>query len=373
MKVLTVFGTRPEAIKMAVLVNKLTNDSFFEHKLCVTGQHRHMLDQVLELFGLLPDFDLNIMQPKQDLSDITSNILLAIRNVFKQFRPDIVLIHGDTTTCFATALACFYAQIKIGHVEAGLRTGNLYSPYPEEANRTLVSRLANYHFAPTKKNIENLLREGISSESIIQTGNTVIDALQQISTTIHSLSGSLKNSEVAKLIVNKEKILLVTGHRRENFGQGFIEICRALKTISEKYPQLHIVYPVHLNPNVLEPVHSIIGNTPAIHLLEPLSYTDFVFLMKHSYLVLTDSGGVQEEAPGLGKPVLVMRDTTERPEAVEAGTVKLVGANEQTIVQGISDLLDNESRYTQMSTAKNPYGDGLASERIITFLKNLSS
>ena len=372
MKVLTVFGTRPEAIKMAVLVKKLSNDPYFEHKLCVTGQHRQMLDQVLELFGLQPDFDLNIMQPKQDLSDITSNILLAIRNVFKQFRPEVVLVHGDTTTCFAAALAGFYAQIKIGHVEAGLRTGNLQSPYPEEANRTLVSRLATYHFAPTTKNIGNLLREGISPESIIQTGNTVIDALQQISTTIYSLSGSLKDSPVAKLIENKEKILLVTGHRRENFGQGFIEICRALKTISEKYPRLHIVYPVHLNPNVLEPVHSIIGNTAAIHLLEPLSYTDFVFLMKNSYLVLTDSGGVQEEAPGLGKPVLVMRDTTERPEAVEAGTVKLVGANEHNIVQGISELLDNESLYRQMSTARNPYGDGLASDRIVAFLKNLS-
>lgn len=372
MKVLTVFGTRPEAIKMAVLVNKLNRDPYFEHKLCVTGQHRQMLDQVLELFGLKPDFDLNIMQPKQDLSDITSNILLNIRNVFKQFRPDVLLVHGDTTTCFATALAGFYAQIEIGHVEAGLRTGNLQSPYPEEANRTLVSRLANYHFAPTKSNAENLIAEGIAANTIIQTGNTVIDALLEVSKTTHSLSSYLKDSPVAKIIERNEKMLLITGHRRENFGHGFIEICKALKIIAEKYPQLQLIYPVHLNPNVRQPVHSIIGNTHNIHLLEPLSYTDFVFLMKKSYLVLTDSGGVQEEAPGLGKPVLVMRDTTERPEAVEAGTVKLVGANQQQIVEGVSALLNDTSVYLTMSQAQNPYGDGQASDRIISFLKNLS-
>jgi UDP-N-acetylglucosamine 2-epimerase (non-hydrolysing) len=357
---------------MAVLVKKLNDDPFFEHKLCITGQHRQMLDQVLDLFKLTPDFDLAIMQAGQDLSDITSNILLKIREVFKEFRPDVLLVHGDTTTCFAATLAGFYAQIKIGHVEAGLRTGNLQSPFPEEANRTLVSRLASYHFAPTQKNVATLIAEGIASHNILQTGNTVIDALQEVSQTVQNLSAGLQNSAIYRLIRQKEKILLVTGHRRENFGQGFIEICQALKLLAEKYPALHIVYPVHLNPHVMQPVHRIIGHIPNIHLLEPLSYTDFVFLMKNSYLVLTDSGGVQEEAPGLGKPVLVMRDTTERPEAVDAGTVKLVGANQQNIIRGVSELIDNEKSYAQMAKAQNPYGDGKASERIIHFLKNRS-
>jgi UDP-N-acetylglucosamine 2-epimerase (non-hydrolysing) len=295
-----------------------------------------------------------------------------MREVFEEFRPDILLVHGDTTTCLATALAGFYAQIKIGHVEAGLRTGNLQSPFPEEANRTLVSRLANYHFAPTQQNAKNLLEEGISPNSIIQTGNTVIDALKEVSQTVQHFSVNLQESVTARLVRQGAKIMLVTGHRRENFGQGFIEICQALKVLAEKYPDLHIVYPVHLNPNVLKPVHHIIGNSTNIHLLEPLSYTDFVLLMKHSYLVLTDSGGVQEEAPGLGKPVLVMRDTTERPEAIEAGTVKLVGANQQNIINGVSELLDDNTSYMRMAQATNPYGDGKASERIIHFLKTLS-
>jgi UDP-N-acetylglucosamine 2-epimerase (non-hydrolysing) len=372
MKVLTVFGTRPEAIKMAVLVNQLNNDPYFEHKLCVTGQHRHMLDQVLELFRLQADFDLNIMQAGQDLSDITSNVMLRIRSVFKEFRPDVLLVHGDTTTCLASTLAGFYAQIRIGHVEAGLRTGNLQSPFPEEANRTLVSRLASYHFAPTQQNVDNLLAEGIAPECIIKTGNTVIDALMEVSQHVHTFSAGLQQSKVARLIRQQEKIMLVTGHRRENFGQGFIEICQALRILAEQYPQLHIVYPVHLNPNVSKPVHSLIGNKANIHLLDPLSYTDFIFLMKNSHLVLTDSGGVQEEAPGLGKPVLVMRDTTERPEAVEAGTVKLVGANESNIVQGVSELLDNTTLYHRMSQAQNPYGDGKASGRIVNFLKSIT-
>jgi UDP-N-acetylglucosamine 2-epimerase (non-hydrolysing) len=372
MKVLTVFGTRPEAIKMAVLVNQLNNDPYFEHKLCVTGQHRHMLDQVLELFRLQADFDLNIMQVGQDLSDITSNVLLRIRSVLKEFRPDVLLVHGDTTTCMASTLAGFYAQIRIGHVEAGLRTGNLQSPFPEEANRTLVSKLASYHFAPTQQNADNLLSEGIAPECILKTGNTVIDALMEVSQHVHTFSPGLQQSNVARLIRQKEKIMLVTGHRRENFGQGFIEICQALRILAEQYPQLHIVYPVHLNPNVSKPVHSLIGNKANIHLLDPLSYTDFIFLMKNSHLVLTDSGGVQEEAPGLGKPVLVMRDTTERPEAVEAGTVKLVGANEFNIVQGVSELLDNTTLYHRMSQAQNPYGDGKASGRIVNFLKSIT-
>jgi UDP-N-acetylglucosamine 2-epimerase (non-hydrolysing) len=370
-RILTVFGTRPEAIKMAVLVNKLNQDPFFEHKLCVTGQHRHMLDQVLQLFGLQPDYDLSIMQEKQDLFDITSNILLRIREVLAEYKPELVLVHGDTTTCFATTLACFYVQVPVGHVEAGLRTWNLQAPFPEEANRTLVSRLATYHFAPTRKNVENLLAEGIQSTHVIQTGNTVIDALFKMATTVQTFSEKLSAHSVANLIQEGKRILLVTGHRRENFGQGFIEICQALVELAHKYPDLHIVYPVHLNPNVMKPVYSLTSQVPNIYLMEPLGYEDFIFLMKHAYLILTDSGGVQEEAPGLGKPVLVMRDTTERPEAVEAGTVKLVGANRSNIVAGITELLEDQHVYERMSMASNPYGDGTASDKIINFLKSL--
>jgi UDP-N-acetylglucosamine 2-epimerase (non-hydrolysing) len=371
MRILTVFGTRPEAIKMAVLVNKLNRDNFFEHKLCVTGQHRHMLDQVLHIFDIKPEYDLNIMQDKQDLSDITSNVLLKIRTVFNDYKPDLILVHGDTTTCFATTLAGFYAHIPVAHVEAGLRTGNLQSPFPEEANRTLVSRLATFHFAPTHKNVDNLLAEGISPVNIVKTGNTVIDALLEMADRIKRFSGNLMDDKLNRLIEEKHKILLVTGHRRENFGKGFIEICNALVELAITYPHLHIIYPVHLNPNVSKPVYSLVGEIANIHLIDPLSYEDFIFLMKHSYLILTDSGGVQEEAPSLGKPVLVMRDTTERPEAVEAGTVRLVGANCENIVRGISDLIENESLYQKMSQAVNPYGDGKASDRIIGFLKTL--
>lgn len=372
MKILTVFGTRPEAIKMAILVQKLNQDNFLEHKLCVTGQHRQLLDQVLKIFELKPDFDLNIMQQGQDLSDITSKVLLSLREIWKEFKPDLVLVHGDTTSCFATSLACFYAGIPVGHVEAGLRTGNLKSPFPEEANRVLVARLATYHFAPTKRNIENLLQEGIAKEVIVHTGNTVIDALLAVADKVKGFTIELQLSKVAQLIEAQQQILLVTGHRRENFGKGFIEICTALACLAQKYPDLQIVYPVHLNPNVVKPVYEIIGNYSNIHLIESLAYEDFVFLMKNAYIILTDSGGVQEEAPSLGKPVLVMRDTTERPEAIEAGTVKLVGANMENIVQGVSGLINDKLEYIKMAKAVNPYGDGKASERIIEFLKQLS-
>ncbi|MCU0353268.1 MAG: UDP-N-acetylglucosamine 2-epimerase (non-hydrolyzing) [Cytophagales bacterium] len=368
-KILTVFGTRPEAIKMAVLVQKLNARPAFEHRLCVTGQHRQLLDQVLELFNIRPDFDLNIMQAGQDLSDITSRVLLGIREVFKTFRPDLVLVHGDTTTCFATTLAAFYAGIPVGHVEAGLRTGNLQAPFPEEANRVMVSRLATYHFAPTTRNVQNLLKEGTDGANIMQTGNTVIDALLQVATQINGLSKRWQGSVLEKCISQHDKILLVTGHRRENFGQGFVEICNALADLARRHPSLQIVYPVHLNPNVQKPVYEIIGGFANIHLIESLSYEDFIFVMKNAHLVLTDSGGVQEEAPGLGKPVLVMRDTTERPEAVEAGTVRLVGANASKITAGVTELLEDQEVYQRMAQAANPYGDGRATDRIVAFLE----
>jgi UDP-N-acetylglucosamine 2-epimerase (non-hydrolysing) len=369
MKVLAVFGTRPEAIKMAVLVQQLSNDPFFAHTLCVTGQHRQMLDQVLHFFGLRPDIDLNIMQPGQDLADITSRVLAGLRDVLRDHRPDLVLVHGDTTTSFAATLAAFYAGIPVGHVEAGLRTGNLRAPFPEEANRVLTSRLAAYHFAPTIRNVENLRREGVPAEAILRTGNTVIDALLATAARVDGFSEAWRGSVPERLVQEQARLLLVTGHRRENFGEGFVQICNALADLAARYPRLQIVYPVHLNPNVRRPVYEIIGNYPNIHLTEALSYQDFIYLMKNAWLVLTDSGGIQEEAPSLGKPVLVMRDTTERPEAVEAGTVRLVGANRANIVNGVAELLEDESRYRRMSEAINPYGDGRASSRIIGFLK----
>ncbi len=369
MRILTVFGTRPEAIKMAVLVQQLNRDPFFTHTLCVTGQHRHLLDQVLHLFGLRPDVDLNIMQPGQDLSDITSRVLLGLRDVLQGYRPDLVLVHGDTTTSFAATLAAFYAGIPVGHVEAGLRTGNLRAPFPEEANRVLTSRLATYHFAPTARNAANLRGEGVAAEHIVQTGNTVIDALLQTAGRVNGFSAAWRESVLARIVQEQSPILLVTGHRRENFGKGFVEICNALADIARRFPRLQVVYPVHLNPNVQKPVYEIIGGHPNIHLTEALGYEDFVFLMKSAYLILTDSGGIQEEAPGLGKPVLVMRDTTERPEAVEAGTVRLVGAHRETIVTEVTALLEDESRYRRMAGATNPYGDGQASRRIVQFLR----
>ncbi len=368
MKILTVFGTRPEAIKMAVLVQKLNQAEGIEHRFCVTGQHRQMLDQVLELFGLKPDYDLDIMQAGQDLTDITCKILTGLRELFKTFKPDVVLVHGDTTTCLATSLAAFYAGIKIGHVEAGLRTGNLQSPFPEEANRVLTDRLTDFYFAPTARNVQTLLSEGIDKSKIILTGNTVIDALLYVSDKVNGFSDKIDEKTWA--IFNlKNKILLVTGHRRENFGDGFIQICSGLKELAESYPDLQIVYPVHLNPNVQKPVYELLGDLPNVHLPAPMDYADFVFAMKQSWVILTDSGGVQEEAPSLGKPVLVMRDTTERPEAVDAGTVKLVGANRENIVQAVRELYENKTVYDRMSQANNPYGDGLASERIVDFLQ----
>ncbi|MGW8169113.1 MAG: non-hydrolyzing UDP-N-acetylglucosamine 2-epimerase [Sulfurovaceae bacterium] len=376
-KLLIVFGTRPEAIKMAPLVNEFQKYlQTFETKVCVTAQHREMLDQVLELFEITPDYDLNIMKPGQDLYDVTANVLLGMRDVLNEFKPDIVFVHGDTSTTFTTALACFYQKIPVAHVEAGLRTYDIYSPWPEEVNRQLTGRLATYHFAPTSRSEQNLLNEGIKKENIAVTGNTVIDALFWVLNKISS-NLELKNkicdqlSSVNYQLQYDKKIILVTGHRRENFGQGFINICEALKEIAAANPDIDIVYPVHLNPNVQKPVRDILSDVPNIYLIEPLSYEPFVYLMSKSYMIITDSGGVQEEAPSLGKPVLVMRDTTERPEALDAGTVKLVGTDKEKIVEVMQELLDNVEAYKCMSHASNPYGDGHACEKIVDFLKGV--
>lgn len=363
-KILTVFGTRPEAIKMAPLVNSLKKGPW-DSRVCVTAQHREMLDQVLDLFDITPEFDLNIMKPGQDLYDITTGILNSIKTVLRDFKPDIVLVHGDTTTTFATSLAAFYEQIPVGHVEAGLRTGNLYSPWPEEANRKLTGALATIHFAPTELSRQNLLQEGIKPEAVQVTGNTVIDALQWVVGKLEqSVSESTKLAEQFPFLDQGSRMILVTGHRRESFGSGFENICKALKETALKYPDCQIVYPVHLNPNVREPVNRLLAGIENIHLIEPLDYLPFVYLMNQAYLILTDSGGIQEEAPSLGKPVLVMRDITERPEAVKAGTVKLVGTNAKSIATEIDDLLQNNQSYQAMSKAINPYGDGLACDRI---------
>ena len=376
MKVLSVFGTRPEAIKMAPLVKALEADAFFTSKVAVTAQHREMLDQVLNLFDINPDYDLNLMKPGQDLYDITSGVLLGLREVLKDFQPDLLLVHGDTATTFAASLAAFYQQIPVGHVEAGLRTGNLYSPWPEEANRVLTGRLAHWHFAPTERNQNALLAEKVLAERIIVTGNTVIDALQLVvkkiseSPELQKRIRSILQKSGLDIDISNTQYVLVTGHRRENFGEGFENICSALSQLAKNNPDTHFIYPVHLNPNVQAPVKRLLGGLNNVHLIEPLGYEPFVFLMQHAYLVLTDSGGVQEEAPGLGKPVLVMRDTTERPEAVEAGTVKLVGTNAELITNEVQRLLDDKDIYAQMSHAHNPYGDGQASQRILDFLKN---
>ena len=371
-KVLLVFGTRPEAIKMASLVKEFEKESSIVLKVCVTAQHREMLDQVLEIFDIKPDYDLNLMKSGQDLYDITSNVLLGMKNVLDDFSPDIVLVHGDTTTTSATALATFYQKIKLGHVEAGLRTNNLYNPWPEEANRQITGVLSDYHFAPTKNSQENLLKEGKKIESVAVTGNTVIDALFYVLEKIER-SKELKDSIISSIetqykIDNSRKIVLVTGHRRENFGQKFINICEALKTIALNNRDVDIVYPVHLNPNVQKPVKEILSNISNVYLIEPLQYEQFIYLMSKSYFLITDSGGVQEEAPSLGKPVLVLRDTTERPEALEAGTVKLVGTNREMIVKEAQSLLDDYAVYEKMSKAHNPYGDGKASSRIVEFI-----
>lgn len=386
-KILLVFGTRPEAIKMAPLVKALKKQpDNFESIVCVTGQHREMLDQVLEIFEITPDYDLNIMKAGQDLYDVTSRVLTGMRDVLSEVKPDMVLVHGDTTTSTATALAAFYQQIPVGHVEAGLRTLNIYSPWPEEMNRQITGRLASVHFAPTPLSRENLKREGIEENKIKVTGNTVIDALQMVIGKIKTTSGIetdiqniLGNHGISETMIrqwdSKRRLVLITGHRRENFGDGFLNICHAIKELALDYPDADFVYPVHLNPNVKKPVYEILGNhgngtIPNIHLVTPLDYLPFVYLMSKSYLVLTDSGGIQEEAPGLGKPVLVMRDTTERPEAVDAGTVLLVGTNKQKIVAEASRLLDDKAHYHTMSQAINPYGDGNACERIVGYINS---
>ena len=382
-KILLVFGTRPEAIKMAPLVKKLQAMSeYFETIVCVTGQHREMLDQVLQIFDITSDYDLNIMKQGQDLYDVTSRVLLGMREVLKEVQPDIVLVHGDTTTSTAAALAAFYQQIPVGHVEAGLRTGNIYSPWPEEMNRLMTGRIATYHFSPTPLSKQNLLRENVNENNILVTGNTVIDAL-------HMVVERLKNDEdlcaeqdgvlaAAGYDVHRledgKKLVLITGHRRENFGDGFIHICTAIRDLKNKYKEVDFVYPMHLNPNVRKPIHEVFGEDLSdlgnLFFIEPLQYLEFVNLMAKSTIVLTDSGGIQEEAPGLGKPVLVMRDTTERPEALESGTVHLVGTDYDKIVNEVSTLLEDAEAYEKMSKAVNPYGDGHACERIVDFLKN---
>lgn len=368
-RVLTVFGTRPEAIKMAPLVHALSSDERFEAKCCVTAQHREMLDQVLELFEIKPDYDLDLMRAGQSLNDVTARILLELKPVLQEFKPDVVLVHGDTATTFAASLAAYYEQIAVGHVEAGLRTGNIYSPWPEEANRKLTGALTQYHFAPTETSQNNLLRENFDKENISVTGNTVIDALLMIKEKIdhdEALQHSL--SEQFPFLHEDKKLVLVTGHRRESFGGGFERICEALAFTAQKHPEAQIVYPMHLNPNVREPVNRILAGISNVHLIEPQQYLPFIYLMNRSHIILTDSGGIQEEAPSLGKPVLVMRDTTERPEAVEAGTVKLVGTNVDRIVTGLTTLLQDEQAYKEMSFAHNPYGDGKACQRILDVL-----
>ncbi len=372
-KVLTVFGTRPEAIKMAPVVKELQKHSdVFDPRVCVTAQHRQMLDQVLDLFGITPHYDLDIMKPGQSLTDVTCNVLRGLEPVLDDFRPDVVLVHGDTTTTMAASLAAYYQKIDVGHVEAGLRTGNIYSPWPEEMNRRLAGAITRYHFAPTERSRGNLLREGVGAESIYVTGNTVIDALLAVVEKVRNDSALREEMFTLFKILNPNKrLILVTGHRRENFGDGFENICFALKEIAKANSDVEIVYPVHLNPNVQEPVHRILSGSPSVHLIEPQDYLPFVYLMDRSYLIITDSGGVQEEAPSLGKPVLVMRDTTERPEAVDAGTVKLVGTNKEMIVAEASDLLGNRSSYERMALAHNPYGDGMAAKRIMNTLRSL--
>lgn len=377
-RIMLVFGTRPEAIKMAPLVKEFEkHPDKFETIVCVTGQHRQMLDQVLELFDIKPDYDLNIMKQGQDLYDVTARVLTGMRDVLKEAQPDVVLVHGDTTTSTAAALAAFYQQIPVGHVEAGLRTHNIYSPWPEEMNRQITGRIATYNFAPTPLSRDNLLAEGVASDKITVTGNTVIDALYMVVNKIkndESLDTRLC-TELSKAgydvsrLDNGRKLVLITGHRRENFGDGFISMCRAIKTLTEKYPDVDFVYPMHLNPNVRKPIHEVFGENLTglgnMFFIEPLEYLSFVYLMEKSNIVLTDSGGIQEEAPGLGKPVLVMRDTTERPEALSAGTVKLVGTDYDKIVNEVYSLLDDSDHYDAMSKAVNPYGDGLACKRIV--------
>lgn len=376
-KIMLVFGTRPEAIKMAPLVHKLKAEpDVFDVQVCVTAQHRQMLDQVLRIFEIVPNIDLDVMKPGQDLFDVTTNVLQGMKGVFEKNKPDAVLVHGDTTTTLATAMAGFYACVPVGHVEAGLRTHDLHAPFPEEFNRQVVSRVASWHFAPTELSRANLIAERVDDKSITVTGNTVIDALHWVLNCIDSNGGRFAQliqslNQVLSFNWQSDRFVLITGHRRENFGDGFLQICEALRELASKFSGVHFVYPVHLNPNVQKPVRTILEGLSNVHLVEPLDYEPFVYLLKHSYVVLTDSGGIQEEAPSLGKPVLVMRDVTERPEAVGAGTVELVGANKERIIAGVSRLLEDEAHYSKMSHAHNPYGDGSACDRILAVLRNI--
>lgn len=376
-KVMLVFGTRPEAIKMAPLCHALrAKPDVFETLICVTAQHRQMLDQVLTVFDIVPDIDLNLMKPGQDLFDVTASVLLGMRDVLREHRPDILLVHGDTTTTLAAAMAGFYAGVPVGHVEAGLRTHDLYAPFPEEFNRQVASKLTRWHFAPTAASRNNLIAERVPDQQIAVTGNTVIDALFWV---LNRIESDPARCQTTREFLNQslpfewqsDRFVLITGHRRENFGEGFLQICHALLDLANAYPAVRFVYPVHLNPNVQQPVHDILDGLSNVHLVDPLDYEPFVFLLKNAYLVITDSGGIQEEAPSLGKPVLVMRDVTERPEAVEAGTVRLVGAHRDSIVRNIADLLDNEEAYAAMARAHNPYGDGKACERIVRKLEEI--
>lgn len=376
-KVMLVFGTRPEAIKMAPLVHKLKAEpETFDVRVCVTAQHRQMLDQVLKIFEIVPDIDLNVMKPGQDLFDVTANVLQGMKGVFGDSKPDTLLVHGDTTTTLATAMAGFYAGVPVGHVEAGLRTHDLSAPFPEEFNRQVASKVTRWHFAPTELSRANLIAERVDDASISITGNTVIDALHWVLNRIEAdgersfhLAQSI--SQLLPFNWQSDRFVLITGHRRENFGDGFLQICEALRELASRFNSVHFVYPVHLNPNVQKPVRTTLAGLSNVHLIEPLDYEPFVYLLKHSYLVLTDSGGIQEEAPSLGKPVLVMRDVTERPEAVDAGTVELVGANMERIVAGVTRLLKDDSHYSKMSHAHNPYGDGKACDRILDVLRNI--
>lgn len=376
-KIMLVFGTRPEAIKMAPLVHALKAEGDkFQIKICITSQHREMLDQVLKIFEIKPDINLDLMKQDQNLSNLMSLILNEMQNIFSKYQPDVVLVHGDTTTTLATSIAAFYKSIPVGHVEAGLRTYNVKAPFPEEFNRQITSKISKWHFAPTILSQRNLLSEGVDKSFVTVTGNTVIDALHWVLKRINQDDKRRKNLEN---ILNTNlsfdwktvKFILITAHRRENFGEGFLQICSAIKKLASKYPNVHFVYPVHLNPNVNKPVYRILNGFNNIHLTKPLEYEVFIYLLKYSYIVLTDSGGIQEEAPSLGKPVLVMRDVTERPEAVKAGTVKIVGSNSQRIIEGLSLLLDNKKHYQKMSRAHNPYGDGLASKRIVDVLRSI--
>lgn len=376
--VMTVFGTRPEAIKMAPVVLALQSSEDFKTSVCVTAQHREMLDQVLDIFGITPDIDLNLMAPRQDLFDITAKVILGMRDVLRTHKPDVVLVHGDTTTCFAAGLAAFYEKIPLGHVEAGLRTGDMHAPFPEEANRSLVGRIASYHFAPTQKAYDNLIAENVAKSAISITGNTVIDALHIVSKKLENIEAEywkslFGNDLFSRISDNSRKFVLITGHRRENFGQGFLDLCTAIKSLADQNENWDFIYPVHLNPNVQKPVYEILSANDNVALIPPQEYLPFVWLMNNCDLVLTDSGGIQEEAPSLGKPVLVMRDVTERPEAVDAGCVQLVGTNTDKIINSVTRLLSEHEVYSKMATAINPYGDGLAANRILEILASSHS